>query len=105
MGGNIGIISFSILLQGLGNNTGDYNELVASLAARGISATVAQVSRPDWLRNAAGLLDASYWKGTLQPRPVLDWWVGPNQHCKNYLKDRVSEGSLILRKMISNGDQ
>ena len=47
--------------QGLGNNTGDYARLVA------------RVTRPDWLRNAAGLADASYWRGTLRPRPVLDW--------------------------------
>jgi len=60
-------------VQGLGNNTGDYNELVASLEARGLTAVTAKVSRPDWLRNAAGLLDAAYWKGSLQPRPTLDW--------------------------------
>lgn len=60
-------------MQGLGNNTGDYDELVASLAARGITAVTAKVSRPDWLRNASGLLDGNYWKGTLQPRPTLDW--------------------------------
>jgi hypothetical protein len=62
-------------VQGLGNNTADYNELVASLEARGLKAIVAQVSRLDWLRNAAGLLDANYWKGSLQPRPVLDWYL------------------------------
>jgi len=62
-------------VQGLGNNTADYNELVTSLEARGLKAIVAQVSRLDWLRNAAGLLDANYWKGSLQPRPVLDWWA------------------------------
>lgn len=34
---------------------------------------VARVSRPDWLRNAAGLVDPSYWRCNLRPRPVLDW--------------------------------
>lgn len=63
----------SSCVQGLGNNTGDYDELVASLAARGLTAVAAKVSRPDWLRNAAGLLDVAYWKGSLQPRPTLDW--------------------------------
>jgi len=64
-----------VILPGLGNNTADYNELVTSLEARGLKAIVAQVSRLDWLRNAAGLLDANYWKGSLQPRPVLDWYL------------------------------
>lgn len=36
--------------------------------------TIAQVSRPDWLRNALGLLDRNYWIGKLSPRPVLDWY-------------------------------
>lgn len=35
---------------------------------------VAKVSRIDWLRNAAGLVDPNYWRGTLRPRPVLDWY-------------------------------
>ncbi|KAH7387755.1 hypothetical protein KP509_16G039500 [Ceratopteris richardii] len=63
-----------VILPGLGNNTADYNELKASLMERGLSVTVAQVSRPDWLRNALGLLDRNYWSGTLSPRPVLDWY-------------------------------
>jgi len=25
------------------------------------------------LRNAAGVVDSNYWKGTLNPRPVVDW--------------------------------
>ena len=33
----------------------------------------AQVSRFDWGRNALGLLDPAYYRGTLQPRPVVDW--------------------------------
>lgn len=31
------------------------------------------------LRNAAGLLDPAYWKGTLQPRPILDWCAPPQR--------------------------
>lgn len=60
-------------VQGLGNNTSDYNALVSDLEARNVSATVVQVARADWLRNASGLLDGNYWKGTLSPRPVLNW--------------------------------
>jgi hypothetical protein len=63
--------------QGLGNNAGDYARLAAALRDdHGLpAAAVARVSRPDWLRNAAGLVDANYWRGTLRPRPVLDWSV------------------------------
>lgn len=61
--------------QGLGNNSNDYMGLACSLKDRyGIPSVTVQVSRLDWLRNAAGLLDSNYWKGTLRPRPVLDWY-------------------------------
>lgn len=76
-----------VLLPGLGNNTGDYDELVASLAARGITAVTAKVSRPDWLRNASGLLDGNYWKGTLQPRPTLDWYL---ERMKNAIEEAMA---------------
>ncbi|KAJ0967959.1 hypothetical protein J5N97_024876 [Dioscorea zingiberensis] len=66
----------AVILPGLGNNTGDYQSLVSTLeGAHGIPSVVAKVSRADWLRNAAGLLDPNYWKGTLRPRPVLDWYL------------------------------
>lgn len=61
------------LVQGLGNNSGDYQKLQLTLKQYGIPNVVAKVSRLDWLRNAAGLLDPNYWRGTLRPRPVLDW--------------------------------
>ncbi|KAL3699142.1 hypothetical protein R1sor_017164 [Riccia sorocarpa] len=64
-----------VILPGLGNNTTDYDALVADLESRGVSATVVRVARVDWLRNAAGLLDGNYWKGTLSPRPVLNWYL------------------------------
>ncbi|KAK3152069.1 hypothetical protein QOZ80_2BG0153880 [Eleusine coracana subsp. coracana] len=80
----------AVILPGLGNNTGDYARLAAALRDdHGIpAAVVAKVSRPDWLRNAAGLVDANYWRGTLRPRPVLDW----------YLK-RVEEAVAEARKL------
>lgn len=40
-----------------------------------MSVTVAKVRRIDWLRNAAGLVDINYWKGTLEPRPTVDWYL------------------------------
>jgi hypothetical protein len=32
-----------------------------------------QISRLDWSRNAAALADVNWWKGTLKPRPAVDW--------------------------------
>ena len=64
------------IFQGLGNNSGDYHKLELTLKDYGIpNVVVAKVSRLDWFRNAAGLLDPNYWRGTLRPRPVLDWCV------------------------------
>lgn len=34
----------------------------------------AAVTRPDWLRNAAGLRQLEYWTGKLEPRPTVDWY-------------------------------
>ncbi|PON87470.1 GPI inositol-deacylase PGAP1-like [Trema orientale] len=68
--------SFNYRPAGLGNNSGDYDKLQITLKEYGIaSVVVAKVSRLDWLRNAAGLLDPNYWRGTLRPRPVLDWYL------------------------------
>lgn len=64
------------IVQGLGNNSGDYRKLEQTLKDKyGVPTAVAKVSRLDWLRNAAGLLDPNYWRATLQPTPVLHWSV------------------------------
>ncbi|KAL3573919.1 hypothetical protein D5086_024532 [Populus alba] len=65
----------AVILPGLGNNTGDYQKLEVTLQEYGVPTVVAKVSRFDWLRNAAGLVDPNYWSGTLRPRPVLDWYL------------------------------
>ncbi|GAB4839495.1 hypothetical protein Ancab_029019 [Ancistrocladus abbreviatus] len=65
----------AVILPGLGNNAGDYQKLQQTLKEYGVESVVANVSRFDWLRNAAGLLDPNYWKGTLRPRPVLNWYL------------------------------
>ena len=36
---------------------------------------VASVNRLDWARNAAGLTDVNWWRGTLSPRPTVDWYA------------------------------
>lgn len=78
-------------LQGLGNNTSDYHNLELTLQHYGVDAVVAKVSRVDWLRNAAGLVDPNYWRGTLRPRPVLDWY--------KLLSLLGSDTLCVLRKM------
>ncbi|EIE27676.1 alpha/beta-hydrolase [Coccomyxa subellipsoidea C-169] len=64
-----------VLLPGLGNNSQDYKAMGQALEERGLIVHTAAVTRVDWLRNAAGLRQAEYWKGTLQPRPVVDWYL------------------------------
>lgn len=65
-----------VILPGLGNSAADYASLAASLRSRGWTVSVAPVSRADWLRNAAGVVDPAYWAGTLNPRPTVDWFLG-----------------------------
>ena len=43
--------------------------------AKGTNVDVLDVSRPDWLRNAAGLLDLKYWRGELEPLPTTNWYM------------------------------
>ncbi|KAK9827302.1 hypothetical protein WJX81_002605 [Elliptochloris bilobata] len=64
-----------VLLPGLGNSAADYNALAASLKERGLIVETAEVSRLDWARNAAGLTDVNWWRGTLSPRPTVDWYL------------------------------
>lgn len=63
-----------VVLPGLGNNKKDYDAIAADLEEQGLVVNVAEVTRIDWLRNAAGLVDINYWKGTLNPRPTVDWY-------------------------------
>lgn len=64
-----------VILPGLGNAAGDYAAISEDLRAHGLAVATAPVARWQWLRNAAGLTDSNYWKGTLQPRPTVDWCV------------------------------
>ena len=64
-----------LILPGLGNSYKDYAELAERLHARDFDVEIAQVARADWLRNAAGLTDPAYYRGTLQPRPTVDWYL------------------------------
>ncbi|KAI0530590.1 hypothetical protein KFK09_000135 [Dendrobium nobile] len=83
----------TVVLPGLGNNSGDYRGLCWTLRdGYGIPTVVAKVSRLDWFRNAAGLLDSNYWRGTLRPKPVLDWYL-----------ERVVEAVSEARKLCPQG--
>ncbi|KAH0433770.1 hypothetical protein IEQ34_026953 [Dendrobium chrysotoxum] len=83
----------TVVLPGLGNNSGDYRGLCWTLRdGYGVPTVVAKVSRLDWFRNAAGLLDSNYWRGTLRPKPVLDWYL-----------ERVAEAVSEARKLCPQG--
>ncbi|XP_076893470.1 uncharacterized protein LOC143545459 [Bidens hawaiensis] len=86
----------AVILPGLGNNTGDYQKLALTLEGYGVSTVVAKVSRIDWLRNAAGLVDPNYWRGTLQPRPVLDWYLNRVDEAVNEALKQSQGGSLSI---------
>lgn len=66
-----------MVLPGLGNASEDYAPFVAALAGEGGGRHVgtAAVRRIDWLRNAAGVVDVNYWRGTLNPSPTVDWYT------------------------------
>lgn len=64
-----------IILPGLGNNQADYTALSAQLEARGYAVETVPIARIDWSRNAAALTDPNWWRGTLQPRPAVDWYL------------------------------
>ena len=74
-------------IAGLGNSAADYTALATTLTERGLAVETASVNRLDWARNAAGLADVNWWRGTLSPRPTVDWCVtspqGMPYHCRS----------------------
>ena len=62
-------------MPGLGNSKNDYKALADLLTKEGLTVVIAGVNRVDWLRNAAGVVDINYWKGTLNPKPTVNWYV------------------------------
>ena len=85
-----------VILPGLGNCTEDYDDFASELESRGFSATVAKVIRPDWLRNAAGLTSLSYWRGTLEPRPTVDWYLSRIADAVKEAKERSGAAKVTL---------
>ena len=86
-----------VILPGLGNNSEDYDPLAKAIRERGLLVDTAKIARLDWGRNAAGLLDLSYYRGTLQPRPVVDW-CSPPSHMPCFVS--VSKTALRLRPAL-----
>ncbi|PHT60036.1 hypothetical protein CQW23_02399 [Capsicum baccatum] len=86
----------AVILPGLGNNTNDYEKLALILRGYEVPTAIAKVSRIDWLRNAAGLLDTNYWTGTLRPRPVLDWYLKRIEDAVSEAKELAQGGSGTL---------
>ncbi|KAM7472409.1 hypothetical protein LguiA_010592 [Lonicera macranthoides] len=86
----------AVILPGLGNNSMDYQKLALTLQDYGVPTVVANVSRIDWLRNAAGLVDPNYWSGTLRPRPVLDWYLTKVDEAVNEAKELAQGGTLSI---------
>ncbi len=62
-----------LCVAGLGNSADDYEALAQRLRSQGLAVEVAQVARLDWGRNALALTDGNWWRGTLSPRPAVDW--------------------------------
>lgn len=64
-----------LILPGLGNSSADYVSLASRLVERGHTAvSIAPVARWKWSLNARGFFTADYWRGTLKPQQVLDWY-------------------------------
>ncbi|XP_062097365.1 uncharacterized protein LOC133803369 isoform X1 [Humulus lupulus] len=93
----------AVILPGLGNNSGDYHNLQLTLKHHGIPSVVAKVSRLDWFRNAAGLVDPNYWRGTLRPRPVLDWYLNRVDQAIQEAKE-LSQGKLWNERCNSSNN-
>ena len=85
-----------VILPGLGNCSEDYDDFASELESRGFSATVAKVIRPDWLRNAAGLTSLSYWQGTLEPRPTVDWYLSRIADAVKEAKERSGASKVTI---------
>lgn len=92
-----------VLLPGLGNSRGDYDALVQQLRSRGLAVQVADVARVDWLRNASGLRYASYWRGTLEPRPTVDWYLGKVEAAVEAAKREADGAPLTLLAHSAGG--
>jgi hypothetical protein len=92
-----------VILPGLGNATEDYEEFANELSSRGFSPVVAKVARPDWLRNAAGVVKREYWEGKLQPRPTVDWYLNRINDAIEEAKSKANATEVVLLAHSAGG--
>lgn len=64
---------------------------------------VAQVTRPDWSRNAAALTDAAWWRGALKPRPAVDWYLRLVDSAMQELKRDVDGAPITMLTHSAGG--
>lgn len=55
-----------------------------------------QVGRADWSRNGSALTDTNWWKGTLKPRPAVDWYLERINSALDELKREVDGAPITL---------
>ncbi|KAI8476904.1 MAG: hypothetical protein J3K34DRAFT_455504 [Monoraphidium minutum] len=92
-----------LILPGLGNNAADYGPLADSLRARGLAVAIAPVARIDWSRNAAALTDGNWWRGTLKPRPAVDWYLNKVEAAMDGLKREVDGAPITMLTHSAGG--
>lgn len=93
-----------IILPGLGNNAADYDNLAEILRTdHNLHVEVAPVSRLDWARNASGLLDTAYWRGTLKPRPTVDWYLDRIDTSIRAAKEAVPDAPCTILSHSAGG--
>lgn len=69
------LLSPVLILPGLGNSHVDYSQLATRLADRGhVAVAIAPVQRWQWGLNVKGFFTMDYWRCTLKPHQVLDWY-------------------------------
>lgn len=93
-----------IILPGLGNNAADYENLAGALRGlHELHVEVASVSRLDWARNAAGLLDPAYYSGNLEPRPTVDWYLQRVEDAVRRAREVCPDGPITLLTHSAGG--
>lgn len=83
-----------LILPGLGNSSADYTKLASQLAARGHTASVVPIARWQWSLNARGFFTRDYWRATLRPNQVLNWYFDRVDKGVNELRQVVAESSI-----------
>eukprot|EP00891_Asterochloris_glomerata_P003702 jgi/Astpho2/3702/fgenesh1_pm.00060_%23_5_t len=89
--------------RGLGNSRTDYAPMAELLEEQGLAVSIAAVNRVDWLRNAAGVVDPNYWRGTLNPRPTVDWYLNRIEAAVNGLKQETDGAPVTLLAHSAGG--